>query len=367
MVRRTKLPSGACAWVVDDCQLARKALNDPRFSKRRPRDDGSTHFLYRHMLTLDPPEHTRLRSFVSPFFLPGRIRQLRPQIQSDCDALLDGLGSRVNFVAAFARPLALCSICRLTGIPCEDAPRIDSWAQRLVQADFEDSSQFPVIAGEVCAYLDELLDRARPSPDGPLFAHLADVVARGELDRQEMFSMTFLLLNAGFETSANLVAAGVLSLLERRPQWEAVCADPAVAALAVEELLRFESPLQMSTPRYALEDVILDGQTIGAGEMIFAALGAANRDAAQFTDPDRLDITRENACRHVAFGHGAHFCLGAPLARLEAEIAISSFARAFPEARYDNAMGPPLWDRGFVLRGLAALHLVLRDNDPYDR
>jgi cytochrome P450 len=354
-VRRITLPSGISAWVVTDCRLARKVLNDQRFSKRRLHDDGSTHYLYRHMLTLDPPEHTRLRTLVAGHFLPGRIQQMREQIEADCDALLIGLRARdrVDLVAAFARPLALRTICALTGIPREDAPRIENWSKRLVRADFEDPGQFPVIADEMCGYFDGL------DPRGGIFGHLADAVARGALDRREMYSMTFLLLNAGYETSANLISSGVLALLSNPPQWSAYRADQSLPARAVEELLRFESPLQMSTPRFASEDVVLDGETIPAGDMIFVGLGEANRDAAQFPDPDRLDVRRENSGQHMAFGHGVHFCIGAPLARLEGEIAIAAFARHFPNARYDEAMGPPVWEPGFVVRGLCALHLVL--------
>ncbi len=344
------------------CQLARKVLNDARFSKRRPRDDGSTHYLYRHMLTLDPPEHTRLRAFVAGYFLPGRIRELRTQIQSDCDELIEGLGDRAELVTAFARPLALRSICRLTGVPCEDAPRIEDWSQQLVRADFEDAGQFPVIAEEMCRYFEELAARTQPDPDGPILAHLMETVACGTLDRREMFSMMFLLLNAGYETSASLIASGVLTLLQNPAQWQSIGVEQSLAARAVEELLRFESPLQMSTPRYAAEHVVLDAETIGAGEMVFVGLGEANRDAAQFAEPDTLDVRRENAGQHVAFGHGIHFCVGAPLARLEGEIAIGTLARHYPQARYDDTMGPPAWEPGFVMRSLSALPVVLGDN-----
>jgi cytochrome P450 len=171
--------------------------------------------------------------------------------------------------------------------------------------------------------------------------------------------MIFLLLNAGYETSANLTSSGVLALLNDPVQWMALLADPSLAARGVEELLRFESPLQMSTPRFAAEDIVLEGQTIAAGDMVFVGLGEANRDVSHFPDPDRLDLRRENASQHMAFGHGVHFCLGAPLARLEGEIAVAAFVRHFPEARYDESMGPPVWEPGFVVRGLSALHLVL--------
>jgi vitamin D3 1,25-hydroxylase len=355
-VRRISLPSGALAWVVSDCRLARKVLNDPRFSKQRACASESTHYLYRHMLTRDPPEHTRLRALVSGFFLPARIQQLRARIQADCSELLAGLRGRTELVSQFARPLALRTICTLTGVPREEAGRIEDWSQRLVRADFEDANQFPVIAGEMCARFEQLLGCAPPDS---VFTHLADAVAEGILEQREMFSMIFLLLNAGYETSASLISGGILSLLRNRPQWTAICADPSLAPRAVEELLRFESPLQMSTPRFATADVELAGQTIAAGEMIFAALGAANRDAGLFPQPDRLDITRENAGQHIAFGHGVHFCLGAPLARIEGEIAIAAFAQRFPTARCDDSAGEPLWDPGFVLRGLSALHLLL--------
>jgi cytochrome P450 len=227
-----------------------------------------------------------------------------------------------------------------------------------VDADFEDAGMFPRIAEEMCSYFEELLARAA-APPGSVFHHLAAEVCRGALAREEMFAMTFLLLNAGFETSTALIASGVLALLEQPSQWTELGSDPSLVPSCVTELLRYVSPLEMSTPRFAAEDVTLAGRRLRRGDMVLVALGAANRDALRFPEPDAFGLRRENACQHLAFGFGAHYCLGAHLAQLVAEIAIAAFASAFPHARYDESQGSPSWDRGFVVRALSELRLLL--------
>jgi cytochrome P450 len=356
-LRRVRLPSGAIVWILTDYDLGRALLADRRYLKRTP---ASSHFIFRHMLFCDPPEHTRLRAFVAAFFLKTRMEECRRDIRATCDQLIGALRGRAeaDLVAEFAKPLSLKTICSIAGIPAEGEPLVRRWSELLVEADLGDGSMFPRIAEDMCSYFEELLARVA-APDGSIFSRLATDVLNGALTKEEMFAMIFLLLNAGYETSASLIGSGVLALLRHPAQWSALCADPSLAGRAVEELLRFESPLQMTTPRFASEDITVAGCEIKRGDLVFVALCAANRDVARFEDPDALDVTRRNANQHLSFGCGVHYCIGAHLAQIEVEVGIAAFAAAFPQARYDESKGPPGWDRGFVVRGLSELRLTL--------
>jgi cytochrome P450 len=365
-IRKIRLPSGTVAWVLTDPRLGRTVLSDSRFSKRRlTRDKNSTndgvHFIFRHMLCLDPPEQTRLRALVSKAFARHRVAERRQEVHVTCDRLIAALRGvdEAEIVSGYARSLSLATISSIIGIPLEDQPQIQHWSERLVIADFEDPSMFPRIAAEMCSYFEKLFQRTRRVPSASIFSSMSEAIENGAMTKEEMFSMTFLLLNAGYETSANLIASGILTLLRDRSQWSEICQNPSLATRSLEELLRIESPLQMTSPRFSTVDIAIAGERIRAGDMLFVALGAANRDASEFFEPDKLDIFRKNASQHLSFGYGPHYCIGAHLARLECEIAIGRFSQNFPNARYDEAKGSPVWDRGFVMRGLSALHLLL--------
>jgi cytochrome P450 len=365
-IRKIRLTSGTVAWILTDAQLGRTVLSDSRFSKRRlNRDENSandgSHFIFGHMLCLDPPEQTRLRALISNAFARHRIAERSQEIHVTCDRLIAALRGvdEAEIVSGYARPLSLATISSIVGIPLEDQPRIRHWSDRLVIADFEDPSMFPRIAEEMCSYFEKLFQRARRVPSESIFSSMSEATENGAMTKEEMFAMAFLLLNAGYETSANLIASGILALLRDPSQWSPICQNPSLTTRGLEELLRIESPLQMTTPRFSTVDISIAGERISAGDMVFVALGAANRGASQFSEPDKLDIFRENASQHLSFGYGPHYCVGAHLARLECEIAIGRFAQNFPNARYDETKGTPVWNRGFVMRGLSKLHLLL--------
>jgi cytochrome P450 len=363
-VARVTLPSGLAAWIITRHELATMVLNDRRFRKSLPATSSSTqpsiHPIFQHMLGSDPPEHTRLRARVSREFVSRQIGEQRGFVETSCNALIARLvrQQEIELVADFAVPAALATICAVIGLPQGDAATLQRWSERLLQADFDNPQLFPVIGDEIHDYLDRLLERTDGVRPASLFSRLARQVADGALSRNEMFAMIFLLVSAGYETSANLISASVLTLLEHPEHWSAICAQPTLAAAAVDELLRFASPLEMSTPRLASTDVNIAGTLIREGDTVFVALGAANRDCSLFDEPDKFDIARANAKEHVAFGHGIHFCLGAQLARLQAEIAIGLLATHLPGLCLHGAKQPPRWLPGLVMRGLAHLHLI---------
>jgi cytochrome P450 len=218
----------------------------------------------------------------------------------------------------------------------------------------------PDIAGELHEYLLALATEKRRMPDDALFSALVSAAARGEMTRDELTALTFLLLVAGHETTVNLIGNGVLALVRDRAQWRRLCADGRFAATAVEELLRYASPLEVATARFATADIEIGDSCIRAGETVFVGLGAANRDERCFEDAGRLNIERRNAGDHVAFGHGAHYCLGAALARLEGEIALTHLTGRFPDLDLAVPADQLRWKPGLTMRGLERLPVRLR-------
>ena len=365
---RVRLPSGVLAWLITDYDLARAVLADARFSKQSPRQAQKTlgeesHPVFDHMLQLDPPEHTRLRALVARIFVSQHIKAHSDHIQTRCDQLIDSLTARneIELVSQFAVPLALSTICYLIGIPESESGQVQHWAERLVKAEFEDPRLFSVIGKESQDYLESLLASPALLSDATVLSQLTLAIQSGDMSRNELFAMVFLLLNAGYETSANFIANAVFALL-RSPgtNWSALCSNPSRVPGALEELLRTESPLEMASPRYAGSSVEIAGTHIPRGDLIFVALAAANRDKAHFKEPDDLDITRPNAHRHLAFGHGVHFCLGAQLARLQGQIALHSLTLRLPRLALDLGKEASVWQPGLIMRGLSHLHLIHR-------
>jgi len=371
-------------WVVTRYADVMTILRDPRFCRdpfttdrmpETPRDQldippdnaddspGPIGLISRQMLFLDPPNHTRIRSVFSKAFAGRALQGLRPRIQQITDARLEQVrrSGGCDLIRDLAYPLPTVVIAELLGFPPEDYERIkkgsDDFAATLaLNPSGPDQERAGRSINEIRDYFQQVVMdilRGRHSQDC-LLAELLQAGARGEgLGPEDLFANCVLLLTAGHETTTNLIGNGMLALLRHRDQWDALRADPGLISGTVEELLRYDSPVQW-TSRVAAEDLTLGGKLIERDQFILAGLGAANRDPAQFPDPDRLDIRRADN-KHLAFGQGIHFCLGATLARLEAEIAIGSLAAMFPTLTL--AARKLKWHKGLTFRGIASLPL----------
>ncbi|MBR1222027.1 cytochrome P450 [Bradyrhizobium sp. U87765 SZCCT0131] len=316
----------------------------------------------RSMLFMDPPDHTRLRGLVVRAFTPKRIEDLRVRAEAITTGLLDDIaaadGATVNLIDAFAYPLPVRIICALLGIPEADEVRFAEWSRGLARSVDPSALRTPEIDVIIRAaedglegYLTELLDERRRSPRDDLLSALLAVEASGDrITPDEVINMVRLLLVAGHETTVNLIGNGVLALLQAPDQMALLRQRPDLAREAVDELLRYDSPVQI-TQRVVTQDMVLADTPVRAGDEIMMVLGAANRDPQAFAEPDRLDLTRD-AHRHVGFGGGIHHCLGAALARMEGQIAFAALLARFPRVALAGAVARR---PTFTLRGLSSL------------
>ena len=351
------------AWTLARYADVVASLTDARFSADRTRQDlpelAESYQFAKSMLVSDPPDHTRLRALVQKAFTPRMVEQLRPRIIAIVGELLDRIAQRdgaFDVIADFAHPLPVVVIAELLGVPAEDRVRFSEWSavlaaslDPLVSEDL--ANRVPGARDAVDAYLRGIIAERRKQPRSDLISALVAAEERGDvLSEPELVVMCRLLLIAGHETTVNLIGNGTNALLRHPDQFAKLREDPGLITSAIEELLRYDSPVQM-TGRIATEPVQFDGHTVQPGEWILPLLGAANHDPAQFADPERLDITR-NPNAHVAFGRGIHFCLGAPLARLEGQIAIGALVRRFPSLAL---AGEPVRRKQITLRGLQSL------------
>jgi pimeloyl-[acyl-carrier protein] synthase len=294
-------------------------------------------------------------------FTPAAIGRLRSRVEELTGQLLDRVAGtgEVDLVNDLAYPLPVTVICELLGVPAQDQTRFRAWSGALVYLldplVATDTLQRALAArAALRGYLGAVVAERRAHPADDLLTALVAAEDQGHrLSEPELVSMCLLLLIAGHETTVNLIANGTLALLSHPAERDRLAADPGLAASAVEELLRYDSPVQL-TARHVLADLDIGGQRVREGETVLVVLGAANRDPAQFSDPDRLDLAR-SPNRHLAFGGGIHFCLGAPLARMEAQIALTALLRRFPDLSLADA--PPTWRDTVTLRGLASLPL----------
>jgi cytochrome P450 PksS len=293
--------------------------------------------LERNMLALDAPDHTRLRGLVHKAFTPRLIEMMRMRIQSLTDELLDAVAGkgRMDLIRDYALPLPTTIIAEMLGVPVSDRHRFHRWSSAMLASSSSTWGKLRAMPSVIAfmRYIRRLIKDREASPRDDLTTAL--VRAREDNDRlteDELLAMIFLLLIAGHETTVNLIGNGMLALLDHPDQMDRLRNEPELIKPAVEELLRYDSPVQMASERYALEEVTLAGETIRRGEWVFPVFGSANRDERQFERPDDLDITREPN-RHVSFGLGAHYCLGAPLARMEGQIAINTLLRRMPDLR----------------------------------
>lgn len=323
----------------------------PELAEARP-------FLFR-----DPPDHTRLRGLVAKAFTPRVVESLRGRTQAIVDELLDAVleADRVDLVEAFAYPLPVRIICELLGVPVADQDRFRDWSAALARGLDPDFLLSPEVLAardeallQFSTYFFDLLAERRRHPGDDLLSRLVAAEDGGEvLSEAELLSTCILLLVAGHETTVNLLGSGTLALLRHPDQWDRFRTDPGVVRTGVEELLRYVSPVQL-TGRILTEDVDVGGVTVGAGQFAMLLLASANHDPAQFPDPERLDVGR-TPNNHLGFGFGIHHCLGAPLARMEAQVALASLARRAPRLALETDDVP--YGGTVVLRGPAALRV----------
>ena len=372
------MPDGGRAWLVTRYADVRAALADPRLhkdwaGKLAPPDwvgDDVTGFLSMHLLNADPPDHTRLRRLVSKGFTPRRVAGLRPRVEAITASLLDGMAARaavlreagddgaVDLLEAFAFPLPVTVICELLGIPAEDQDQFRAWSNVVVASSAEPGALRA--AGEAMFwYFTKLVAAKRAQPADDMVSALIEARDSGDsLNERELISMLFLLLVAGHETTTNLIASGTLALLTNPAEMDRLRTDESLLPGAVEELLRYVNPLNHATERFTLEPVEIGGVTIPAREWVLCVTSSANMDPGRFPGADRLNVGRD-ASGHVAFGHGIHFCLGAPLARLEGEVAFGALLSRFPSLSLAADPETLRWRRSSLIHGLESLPVRL--------
>jgi cytochrome P450 len=370
-VCRVTLPDKQTVWFVTRYDDVITVLKDARFvndggkvqtpeqAARAPWMPSVFKPLMRNMLNTDELDHTRLRGLVHKAFTPRLVEAMQERIRTLTEDLLDRVQARgrMDLIRDYALPIPATIIAEMLGVPVEDQHRFQRWSNALVSSA---PSRWGVLKmvppmWAFLRYIRKLVKTRRAEPREDLVSALVQARESGDrLSEDELLSMIFLLLVAGYETTVNLIGNGVLALMEHPEQMERLRDEPGLIKTAVEELLRYDAPVQIAGERYPREDVTIAGVTIARGEMIQPVLGSANRDDWQFDRPDELDLAREPN-RHVAFGQGVHYCLGAPLARLEGQLAINALLRRLPELRLDVPRESLRHRAGLGLRGLGSL------------
>jgi cytochrome P450 len=355
----------AVAVLLDDERFVRDpalALTQEELEAFRSGMPEGMAFVENHMLNKDGEDHRRLRRLVTKAFTPRMVEQLRPRIHEIADELIDAVESRgeMDLVDEFAFPLPITVIAELLGIPVADRDRFRRWTNAMITPALtpEDMAQFGAFVDEFVTYLRELFERRRSTPGDDLISALLQVEEGGDtLSEEELFSMVVLLIIAGHETTVSLIGNAVLALLEHPDQRHALESDPTLMSHAIEELLRYDGPVERTLNRWAATDIELGGQTIRRGEGVIVILGSADRDPSRFPDPDALDFEREDV-KHLAFGRGSHYCLGAPLARIEAEVALTTLLRRLPGLRLAMDVEELYWRPVPLFRSLASLQVA---------
>jgi cytochrome P450 len=337
----------------------RRRSNHPLIQQTLAMEGGSSPvFRAPTMLGADPPAHTRMRNLVNKAFTPRAVEAMRPRIQALADELLDAAGPSFDLIGDFAAPLPIIVIAEMLGVSPNDRGQFRAWSNAVAgtldrpvqtQADVDRARD---ASNAIADYFTPIIRARRADPKDDLLSALVAAEEGGDLlSEDELLATLILLLVAGNETTSNLIGNGMLALLKNRDQLRLLQDDPTLINGAVEELVRYDSPVQ-ATARIALEPADVGGTRVEAGQIVVAFVGAANHDPAHFTDPERLDLRRADN-RHLSFGQGIHYCLGAPLARAEAQIAISTLLRRLPDI--ETPIETPVWRTSFVLRGLESL------------
>ncbi|RTL66997.1 MAG: cytochrome P450 [Pseudonocardiaceae bacterium] len=369
-VARAIAPPGLVVWLVTRYADVRPALNDPRLAKSGMRmgalvERHATPELHRtdvasslveHMLNSDPPDHTRLRKLVNRAFTVRAIAQMRPRITEIATELADSMaahGPEVDLLDEFAFPLPMTVICELLGVPQGRRDEFRTWSNTLLSRGEPEVRS--AAAQAMAQFLAELVAQKTAEPGDDMLSAIVAASEDGDsLSYTEVISMAFLLLVAGHETTVNLIGNGMLALLRRPDQLAALRADPSAIPNAVEEFLRFDGPVNLATMRHTTEPVEIGGVTIPEGEFVLVSLIGANRDPERFERPAELDVTRDTS-GHVAFGYGIHHCLGAPLARMEGEIAFRTLLERFPDLELAAEPETLEWRESSLIHGLHRL------------
>ncbi|MFJ8542870.1 cytochrome P450 [Streptomyces sp. NPDC093586] len=409
-VHRTTLPSGVEAWLVTRYADARQALADQRLSKNPAHHDEPAHArgrtgipgerkaeLMTHLLNIDPPDHTRLRRLVSKAFTPRRVAEFAPRVQELADDLIDRFAATgsADLIHEFAFPLPIYAICDLLGVPREDQDDFRDWAGMMIRHGNQAAGGRRPSSDEggggrraggsrggvarsvkkMRGYLADLIHRKRaalpaePGPGEDLISGLIRASDHGEhLTENEAAAMAFILLFAGFETTVNLIGNGTYALLthpEERARLQASLAvgERGLLETGVEELLRYDGPVELATWRFATEALTIGGQDIAPGDPVLVVLAAADRDPERFTDPDTLDLSRRDS-QHLGYGHGIHYCLGAPLARLEGQTALATLLTRLPDLALAADPAELRWRGGLIMRGLRTLPVTFTPVPP---
>lgn len=365
-MERVRFPDGRIGYLVTRYADAVAVLKDQRFVKDYAKLAGGTmdqmSVFTQNMLFADPPDHRRLRGLVQQAFTPTMIGGMRNRIEEIAEDLLDKLDGRreIELINDYAFPLPIIVICEILGVPAADRDKFRRWSNSLI----EGTSGEPGVSvyqhmTEFVTYLNRWFEQIRQKPDGGLISKLIAAEEAGDkLTEKEIYGVVTLLIIAGHETTVNLIGNCVLSLLSHPDQYRQLKEQPVLTAQAIEETLRFNGPVEFSTSRWAGGDFEFNGTRLRKGELVIVSLNSANHDPDWFDNPENFQIAREKS-PHLAFGTGIHHCLGAPLARLEGEIAISSLLKRFPAMRLNTDIENLQWRSGMIVRGIKQLPLLI--------
>ena len=359
-------------WYVTGYDAARQILGNhkqfvkdyrntlpERERKQLPPEPELYELLNYNMLGVDAPDHTRLRAIVSKAFTNRRIMALEPRIQEIADELIADFpaSGEIDLIDAYAFPLPIIVICELLGIPASDRDQFRVWSNSFVEGSANYASEMMAFFW----YIARMVSERRDAPQNDLISALIQAEENGaKLSEQEIYSMIALLIVAGHETTVGLISNAMLALLQHPAQMERLRQSPDLTVAAIEEFLRYDNPVEQASPRYAAEDVEIDGQLIQRGEMVMVVVGAANRDPHQFDDPNTLQTEQSDHKHpgHLGFGYGVHYCLGAPLARLEGRIAINTLLQQYPNMELALPVSELQYRNSPIVRGL--LHLPVQ-------
>lgn len=362
-VHRIVLAEGHTAWLITRYKDGEEILRDQRFVKDIRRALSSSEVEKQlpwlkgvHMLSSDPPDHTRLRTLISSSLTPRLVEQWHERIQFVTHELLNAVAARgtMDLIGDFALPLSITVIAEMLGVASADHTRFRAWSRTIVETANAPSftPQMRALLEEFQAYLLTLISQKRAHPSNDLLSKMIEAESAGDrLSEQELIATTILMIIGGHETTVNLIGNGMLALLLHQEQLQRLKERPELLKTAIEEFLRYHSPLMIATQRWASTDIEVSGKLIQRGELVFVALASANHDEAVIACPEQLDITRE-ANRHLAFGKGIHYCPGASLARLEGQIALSTLLQRMPDIHLTVSSEDLEWQPGIMMIGL---------------